>query len=54
MPLLREVRIPATERPGEIGGLLYEIERDEWLRLRAPHLGSDTSGQELTSPDQKG
>jgi RimJ/RimL family protein N-acetyltransferase len=33
MGLVRELKIPANERRGELVGLLYEIERGEW---RAP------------------
>ena len=32
MRLVREVSIPATDRRGDLTGLLYEIERGEWLR----------------------
>jgi RimJ/RimL family protein N-acetyltransferase len=34
MSLLREVSIPATDRRGEIVGLLYEMGREAWLRRR--------------------
>ena len=47
MSLLRQVKIPASERRGDLAGLLYEIGRDEWLHLGAhasPSLGSDTGG----------
>jgi RimJ/RimL family protein N-acetyltransferase len=32
MLLLRQVKIPANERRGDLVGLLYEIGRDGWLR----------------------
>jgi hypothetical protein len=31
MRLVREVSIPANDRRGDLTGLLYEIERGEWL-----------------------
>ena len=34
MTLTREVRIAGNDRRGELTGLLYEIERDDWLRRR--------------------
>jgi RimJ/RimL family protein N-acetyltransferase len=34
MTLRRQVTIPATDQRGEIAGLLYEIEREDWLRHR--------------------
>lgn len=34
MELIRDVTIPSNERRGELRGLLYEISRDDWLRLR--------------------
>jgi RimJ/RimL family protein N-acetyltransferase len=35
MRLVREVSIPANDRRGDLTGLLYEIERGEWVRRRA-------------------
>ncbi len=34
MRLLGEVKIAANDRRGELTALHFEIERDEWLRLR--------------------
>jgi len=34
MTLIREVRIPASDRRGDLTGLLYEIERDQWRRRK--------------------
>jgi RimJ/RimL family protein N-acetyltransferase len=35
MTMLREVSVPANQRRGEVTALLYNIERDDWLRRRA-------------------
>lgn len=34
MSLVREVTIPATDRRGQLTGLLYEIDRDRWRERR--------------------
>jgi RimJ/RimL family protein N-acetyltransferase len=44
MRLVREVTIPATERRGQLTGLLYEIDRDHWLASEPePSPGSPPS-----------
>ena len=41
MRFVRQATIPANDRRGDVTGLLYEIEQDEWLRRRGDNQSAD-------------